>query len=678
LLVALSLIVAVPAHARITTVAKRGPALGAVSTPTSVAVGSDGNLLVGEQGNVRVQKLTPAGEPLLAFGSHGSDPGQFGGTDRVVPLGVVGGPDGSIYVRDHSTEMVNRFISSGEFVSRWSLPAGSADTRGMAVGEDGVVYASAGMSVVRYSPAGASLGSWVPTDPQERPARVADLAYGGGRVYVLATSGLDYTGITVHAPGGALLERWPPTPAASAPGSLVHAAAITADSAGNVYAAGSDAIWKFSPHGALLGSFVVCCGSPPSAYDGCRPFRFSNQWSEDQHSLSVSDLTAAPDGTLYLADQGASRIVRVEQSPHAHLAVGPPLTVLGPFARYTGQYITLDASGTATPLADGPRSHQWDLDGDGDFELDTKALAEAVTTYPEAGDRLVRVRVTDSNGESAVAEATFRIDESVAILVPERFVAGRTARVDATVAALDCSKVLKHEWDLDGDGKFERDSGTNPVVKTVFRKVGTRQITLRVTRPGGRVDVATAAYDIVPAPPDGPVGVSIDGGARFTNSRRVTVNAVWPAGTSQLYLSNDGGFQPHERFTVTAAIPWLLPPGGPERLPRTVYLRFDGLTWGAAYQDDIVLDQTDPAVLDAQLVPAAAPRSARVERRLVVRARDRISGVARMQLATARSHPGEWRKFARRSTIPAGERRLWVRVRDRAGNRSRWRLAKAG
>ena len=108
---------------------------------------------------------------------------------------------------------------------------------------------------------------------------------------------------------------------------------------------------------------------------------------------------------------------------------------------------------------------------------------------------------------------------------------------------------------------------------------------------------------------------------------------------------------------------------GPERLPKTIYVRFGDSFWmdPQTYQDDIILDQTAPRIPAATLVlPHRGPD------RLQLTARDNVSGVGSVQLRKGDQRPSEWRNFASSIKLPHGARRLRVRVRDRAGNGSKW------
>jgi DNA-binding beta-propeller fold protein YncE len=163
--------------------------------------------------------------------------------------------------------------------------------------------------------------------------------------------------------------------------------------------------------------------------------------------------------------------------------------------------------------------------------------------------------------------------------------------------------------------------------------------------------------------------VTINGGQPYTNDPEVELQVSGLSGsTYEVDISNDGGFAHPERRAVTpdGHFRWRLASTGPERLPKTVYVRpvyEEARYLGITVNDDIVLDETVPVV-----VAAAADR-----RTLHVSARDRASGVKQLQVASDRRRPGEWRRFVKRSSFKANGRQLFVRVRDGAGNSSHWR-----
>lgn len=226
-------------------------------------------------------------------------------------------------------------------------------------------------------------------------------------------------------------------------------------------------------------------------------------------------------------------------------------------------------------------------------------------------------------------------------------------------------EIVKYEWDLDGDGGFERDTGVSPTTSQIYESVGDVNVAIRVSSNLGTSSTATGVVSVRPAPPLGHLGVTINNGAEFTNKRKVTVSAVWPVFALSALVSNDGGFGVPTEFPLTGAIEWKLDSAGAERLPKTIYVRFQGGTAGReTYQDDIILDRADPKVSAASLTGGTL---------LKVRASDATSGVSAIQIAgTGAVSPG-WKPFSRRVRLRHRHGRIMVRVRDRALNVSRWR-----
>jgi hypothetical protein len=254
--------------------------------------------------------------------------------------------------------------------------------------------------------------------------------------------------------------------------------------------------------------------------------------------------------------------------------------------------------------------------------------------------------------------------------------------------------ITRYEWDLDGDGVYETDQATTASFVQAASSLGTFTVRVRVTNSLGAVAVSDPATlqvgecggpefwcakaGAVP-PPAGPIGISINDGAIYTNSSKVTLHLTWPTCTTTALLANDGGFRPSTSVTPVEYTTWTLQSSGPERLPKTVYVRFN--VWpntSQSFSDDIILDETPPVLASASMVGAAGKRSVPVGRggrRVVVatKATDRTSGVASIQVTANRKRPGTAMKYARKVRVRTSSSKLWVRVCDGAGNYSAWK-----
>lgn len=254
--------------------------------------------------------------------------------------------------------------------------------------------------------------------------------------------------------------------------------------------------------------------------------------------------------------------------------------------------------------------------------------------------------------------------------------------------------ITRYEWDLDGDGVYETDQGVTSSFVRAASTLGTFTVRVRVTNSLGAMAVSEAATVTVGEcggpefwcakagavpPPAGPIGISINDGDVYTNSAKVTVHLTWPTCTTSALMANDGGFRPSTTITPVEFASWTLQSSGPERLPKTVYVRFN--VWpntSQSFSDDIILDETPPVVTSAAIIGGAAKRGTPVGRggRAVIvatKASDRTSGVATIQITPNRKRPGTAVKYAAKVRVRTSAAKLWVRVCDGAGNHSAWR-----
>ncbi len=160
--------------------------------------------------------------------------------------------------------------------------------------------------------------------------------------------------------------------------------------------------------------------------------------------------------------------------------------------------------------------------------------------------------------------------------------------------------------DLTGQGTYSApissttaEDGSSVTSRFKFNPSINGALTIRVKATTSAAVVANQNYNtlVVPLPPAGrQIGVSINSGARYTNSSNVTLDLVWPDGVYKIYVSNDGGFAPGTvtEIDLQTQIAWVLPPQAVIPLPSIVYARFGDST--SYFFDDIILDAISPVL----------------------------------------------------------------------------------
>ncbi len=199
--------------------------------------------------------------------------------------------------------------------------------------------------------------------------------------------------------------------------------------------------------------------------------------------------------------------------------------------------------------------------------------------------------------------------------------------------------------------------------------------------------------------------ITVNQGALFTNSTAVTLTLTAPPGTTQMIVSNDGGFGDDEWEVFTNTRPFTITAYGNYVIPRTVYTKFlnNGQPSGL-YQDDIILDPNPPTgtVQITNTLPSLIPmvgylsserpatlaatntvhlpliyRNYLPGHRLVglsLSASDDVSGVTGALIGTDPAFTGsEWQPYVHHKNwyvSATGFVTIYVKYRDRAGNES--------
>ena len=246
-----------------------------------VAIDNSGYIYVARS-NYTINRLTPSGAYSNIFiqSTYGSADGQF---EQIT--GIAFDSSGNMYVTDSNTEYLQKFDSSGNFITKWG-GQGSGDTQFQQ-----------------------------PTD--------LTISKSNGNVYVLDRN--TGNGVREFSPSGVFITRWGSL--GSGNGQFLYPSGITTDSLGNVYVAdnGNNRVQKFDSSG----TYITQWGSYGSGNG-----QFSGPFGITTDSL----------GNVYVSDYNNSRIEKFDSSGNYITQItgntGEGKTLLGP------THIAIDNSNT--------------------------------------------------------------------------------------------------------------------------------------------------------------------------------------------------------------------------------------------------------------------------------------------------------------------------------------------
>jgi PKD repeat protein len=160
----------------------------------------------------------------------------------------------------------------------------------------------------------------------------------------------------------------------------------------------------------------------------------------------------------------------------------------------TGTSVAYNAAGSSDP--DGTiAKYEWDLDGNGTYELNTGATPSAISNYATAGTRNVGLRVTDNSGATATSTVSVTVQNRAPIAsftaTPNPATAGTSVAFSAAGSSDPDGTIAKYEWDLDGNGSYETSTGTTNKTSRTYTTAATTNVGLRVTDNSGATSTTT-------------------------------------------------------------------------------------------------------------------------------------------------------------------------------------------
>ncbi len=150
-----------------------GTAPGEFDNPFGISVDSNDNLYVADTGNNRIQKFNASGTYVTAFGGSGPYGGGSGDGQLALPYGVTNDLAGNVYVADTFNNRIQKFSSSGTYITKTgevsgsqvqqqgiSAQEGSGGPMAVTVDSAGNVWAVDMAKIYKYSSSLAFIQSW--------------------------------------------------------------------------------------------------------------------------------------------------------------------------------------------------------------------------------------------------------------------------------------------------------------------------------------------------------------------------------------------------------------------------------------------------------------------------------------------------------------------------------------
>ena len=268
----------------------------------------------------------------------------------------------------------------------------------------------------------------------------------------------------------------------------------------------------FDPASPLAGQQVDFTAHVSDAEED--PVSLAWKFGDGEGAIGPSPSHAFKDPGTYMVTVTATDSNRASSSASHEIVVQ---TDTGPSSSFDFLPTVPDVGETTTFTSSSQPSQgsivdlDWDFDGDGEFDDFSGAVAEWAFDSP--GEHLVRLRAEQSNGLSAVGEATLRVNglpTADFTWTPASPIAGDSVDLSSTSTDFE-GPLAELSWDLDGDGQFG--DGSEPQVRQPFPDPGTYEIGLQVTDSDG--DVSTVRKQVVvlarqtpvegptPPPPEG-------------------------------------------------------------------------------------------------------------------------------------------------------------------------------
>jgi PKD repeat protein/flagellar hook assembly protein FlgD len=179
-----------------------------------------------------------------------------------------------------------------------------------------------------------------------------------------------------------------------------------------------------------------------------------------------------------------------------NLVIGNALPVVSASANPTNGQVPLTVSFSASATdSDGIARFEWDFEGDGIWDRTINGTSgNTQFVYSSVGNFTPRVRVTDNRGASVLVSVPTMEVRAAPVGSPQARLnlsrssgpAPLSVTLSATVTDPQGRTVQRYQWDPDGNGVFDADTGTTASFPYAYASAGTYYPRVRITMVDGR------------------------------------------------------------------------------------------------------------------------------------------------------------------------------------------------
>jgi hypothetical protein len=209
-------------------------------------------------------------------------------------------------------------------------------------------------------------------------------------------------------------------------------------------------------------------------------------------------------------------------------------------------------------LEGSPTLVEWDLDGNGTYETNTGTTANVTVPGKNGGTYIFGAKLTYSDASTKTASVTVTVAYAAPTITSTP--ASPEDNTSFTLTANNVEQAAGNptgiEWDLDGNGTYETNTGTNPNVTVPGKNGGTYTMGVRLTYSDASVKTASVTVDVnYPAPTISSTPASPANNTDFTLTANNVEQAAGSPTLIEWDLDGNGSFETNTGTTANVTVP---------------------------------------------------------------------------------------------------------------------------